>query len=119
MKFKQLLGTIALGSALVMGITGLAQATSPSYCEIEGKVAKIIVEPHELARVYIGELAALPQKYYRFDTNSNRVVSLMGDAQAANNTVFVRGSERHCRDYSHGYKFEGGEILKAKVFSHY
>ena len=117
MKFKQLLGTIALGSALVMGITGMAQATN-HYCDIEGKVAKIVVEPHQPARVYIGELAALPQKYFRFDTDSNRVLSLLGDAQAANNTVFVRGDER-CREYEKGYKWDGGEIIKAKVFSHY
>ena len=93
MKIKQLLGTIALGSALVMGITGLAQAGGHhnSYCEIEGKVAKIVLEAHRPARIYIGELAALPQKYFRFETDSNKMISLMGDAQAANNTVFVRG----------------------------
>ena len=120
MKFKQLLGTIALGSALVMGMTGLAQAGGHhnGFCDIEGKVAKIVVEAHKPARVYIGELAALPQKYFRFETDSNRVLSLLGDAQAANNTVFVRGDER-CREYAHDYKWDGGEIIKAKVFSHY
>jgi len=117
MNWKSITATLAATAILAGFGLSTAQATERhDYCETYGKVAMVQLAPHERAKVIISELAELPRHYYRFWTDSDRVLTQLGSAHTGNFTVRIEGSQG-CDEYQHGYKFDGGDIRELKVLS--